>query len=131
MKNSPNLGSRADGYLRRRWTPPFRRLGPLLVGGIVVWSIASLFVGDRGLARLLELRWREEELSAELHTMKKEAENLKWQLAESGPMAVERPAREKFSMQRPGEIVYYFPRTDAPQPAVDAEEGPTPEPSER
>ena len=116
----PRLGRRpaaaeesaAGGYLRRTWQPATRRIVPLLIGAAVVFSLSSLLLGDRGVAQLWELAWRENELKTELSALERDAANLKWELGETGTMAVERPAREKFHMQRSGEIVYYFPRTN-------------------
>lgn len=107
---APLSDSRSDGYLRRRWRPALHRLAPVFFGAVVLLSLLSLFLGDRGLAQLWELAWKERELRAELTSLERDAANLRWELGESGAMAVERPAREKFHMQRPGEIVYYFPR---------------------
>lgn len=101
-----------DSYLRRPWKSATQRVLPILLGAAVVFSILSLVLGDRGVAQLWELAWRQKELRGELGSLELEAANLRWELEETGSMAVERPAREKFHMQRPGEIVYYFPRVE-------------------
>lgn len=100
-------------FLRRSFHSAGSRLLPFVLGAAVLFSILPLLLGDRGVAQLWELGWREKELRSQLQDLEAEAELLAWEARESGPMAVERPAREKFQMQRPGEIVYYFPRGDA------------------
>ncbi|MEZ4648133.1 MAG: septum formation initiator family protein [Candidatus Eisenbacteria bacterium] len=97
-------------YLRKPWRSATQRLVPVLLGAAVIFSCLSLLLGNRGVAQLWELAWRQRELRTELTALERDAENLKWELGETGSMAIERPAREKFHMQRPGEIVYYFPR---------------------
>ena len=103
--------SGAGGYLRRPGRPATQKFLGVLVGAAVIFALLSLVLGDRGVAQLWELAWRQRELRTELTALERDAENLRWELGETGTMAVERPAREKFQMQRPGEIVYYFPRT--------------------
>lgn len=110
-------------YLRRSFRSAGSRLLPILLGAGVLFSVLPLVLGDRGIAQLWELGWQEKELRTRLEGLEAEAELLAWEARESGAMAVERPAREKFQMQRPGEIVYYFPREEA-RPGSDAPTAP-------
>ena len=103
-------GEDRSEYLRRPWRSATQRVVPVLLGAAVAFSFLSLLLGNRGIAQLWELARRQRELRTELASLERDAENLKWELGETGSMAIERPAREKFHMQRPGEIVYYFPR---------------------
>jgi cell division protein FtsB len=99
-------------FLRRRLGTP-RRLVPVALALGTAWLALSLVFGANGLVRLWELRAREAELEAELDGLEAAQEDLRWELSEPAPMALERSARETFDLQRPGEIVYRFPRTPA------------------
>jgi cell division protein FtsB len=100
-------------YARRPWKSARTRILPLvlLLGG--AWIGLSLIFGTNGLVRLWELKAREKSLQAKLESVSKDHDDLQSELQEPAPLALERSAREKFDLQRPGEIVYRFPRVPA------------------
>jgi cell division protein FtsB len=77
------------------------------------WIALTLVFGTNGVVRLFELKTREKNLQARLAEVSKEHDALQRELQEPAPLALERSAREKFDLQRPGEIVYRFPRVPA------------------
>ena len=100
-------------YAHRPWKSARARILPLLflLGG--AWIALSLVFGTNGVVRLWELTAREKHLQAKLEEDSEEHDELQRELEEPAPLALERSAREKFDLQRPGEIVYRFPRVPA------------------
>lgn len=103
-------GARTERYFRGLWVSS--RSGFLATAGILAvgWFAFSVVASDHGLIRLWELSEQENALSARLQALNDQESQVRWELGEDPVMRLERPAREKFQMQRPGEIVFYFPR---------------------
>ena len=112
--------NQAETYLRRV-SLPRRHLGWALCTLVLGWGVVSLVLSDWGLVDLWELEAKETHLRAELQDLKEQAEEVDWELSEPGGMEIERPAREKFEMQRPGEIVYHFAAPKENQTNVESE----------
>lgn len=125
-------------YAQRPWKSASARILPSLLILGAAWAVFSLVFGTNGVVRLWELKAREKILQARLEAVSKEHDELQRELQEPAPLALERSAREKFDLQRPGEIVYRFPRVPAETFAVpdarsaegDAPHADTPEPAE-
>lgn len=100
-------------YAQRPWKSARARILPLLFLLAGAWIALTLVFGTNGVVRLFELKAREKNLQAKLAEVSKEHDALQRELQEPAPLALERSAREKFDLQRPGEIVYRFPRVPA------------------
>jgi cell division protein FtsB len=97
-------------YARRPWKSAQARILPLVFLAGAAWIGLSLTFGTNGVVRLWELKAREKILHAKLESVTSDYDELQSELREPAPLALERSAREKFDLQRPGEIVYRFPR---------------------
>ncbi len=89
-----------------------RRKKVLIAGGFLfaAYLLASFILGEMGLVKYYRMKAQYESLTSEIAGMKqdnvklvKEVESLK-----SDPACIERIAREKLGLARPGEIVYYY-----------------------
>ena len=104
---------RGDGpgkrYLRGR--PPLRRFPgwPLVAAGAlgVALLTASALLGDNGLASWQRLKHERAEAEAEVERLRAYRRSLEARIEglRSDPAALERLAREKYSMHRPGESI--------------------------
>lgn len=99
---------RGDSGLRRKAAT----LASLLL--LVAFVVGSFF-GDRGILNLLSQEHRAMALRLELETLRDENASLSTEIValRSDPRAVERLARERLGLARPGEKVFLI-REDAP-----------------
>jgi cell division protein FtsB len=104
-------GNRSRGEIQR--AALFRRraflLGSLLGGA---YLLLSLIFSDMGLLKHRTMLRIERRLEEEQETLTGENERLRQEIEalRSDPGAIERAARERLGMVRPGEIVYRFYR---------------------
>jgi cell division protein FtsB len=102
-------GNRSRGEIER--AALFRRrvflLVSLLGGG---YLLLSLFFSDMGLLKHRTMIQVQRRLEEEQETLTDENERLRQEIKalRSDPAAIERAARERLGMSRPGEIVYRF-----------------------
>lgn len=86
----------------------------IVLGGVsVLWS---LIMGEMGVVKYMRMKSQEHALRVEIEHLKKdnlrlleEVRALKYDSA-----YIERIARDKIGLARPGEIVYYYGETDMP-----------------
>ena len=112
-------GARTERYFRGLWVSSRSGFLAMAALGAIGWFAYSVVASDHGLFRLWELGQQEKQLSARLAELNEQEDLIQWELGEDPVMRLERPAREKFQMQRPGEIVFYFPRGATPSSSAD------------
>jgi len=97
----------------RAWRP---RAG-WIVAGLLGLLAAAALLGDNGLIRLWELRWRVTTLHREVQQLEAENERLSRSIdrLREDPSVVEQIARERLGLVRPGERVLRFPAAPAPR----------------
>jgi cell division protein FtsB len=111
----------SERYLRGRWASHRRGFYWMAVAAIGCWIVYSLVVSDHGIIRLFELDRQADALAVRLDGLDQQEQEVNWQLHEDGLMQIERTAREKFDMSRPGEIVFYFPTREEGKPRAAAQ----------
>lgn len=96
--------------LRRRFRPkPLTPKRKLLLSGLVVLPVLAVFMfGNRGLVKRFSLESRYDRVHEELYHERKMGDSLQREIAhlKNDTLAVEKLARERFGMARPGERVY-------------------------
>jgi len=96
-----------------------RRLLPAL---LLLWAgYAALLGGEYSWSRLREIRAEIATEARRLDELRSANEALRVRVGalESDPVALERIARERFGMIRPGELLYRFAEPMEPMPAPD------------
>lgn len=101
---------------------PLENYKAAIVGGAVIVAIAfsSLFLGENDLRELWDLRTKQGELEEHIFELQAGNARMRERIARlrTDPRAIERLARERLGLVRPGEIVYIseHERTLAPYP---------------
>ena len=81
----------------------------LLIFGIIVMLTATMIFANKGLWRHVQLRREissEQEKQAKLDTTEKSLRKQVDQLQKEDPTTIERVARERYGMKKPGETIY-------------------------
>lgn len=75
-----------------------------------VYLLASSVFGEMGLVKYFRMRAQYQDLKAEITDLKRDNVQLftEVDMLKSDPACIERIAREKLGLARPGEIVYYY-----------------------
>lgn len=96
--------------LRRRFRPkPLTPKRKLLLSGLAVLPVLAVFTfGNRGLVKRFSLESRYDRVHEELYHERRMGDSLQREIAhlKNDTLAVEKLARERFGMARPGERVY-------------------------
>jgi len=95
---------------RKRGTAPTRRF-VWVAAGLGIWGIAYTFFGAGGLVGVHRARDDVEELQQEIVEAEHDNQALRERirLLRSDPMTIEREARERLGLVKPGEKVYLLP----------------------
>lgn len=95
---------------RRRFRPrPLTPKRKLLLGALVALPVLAVFTfGNRGLVKRFSLESRYDRAHEELYRERRVGDSLQQEIAhlKNDTLAVEKLARERFGMARPGERVY-------------------------
>jgi cell division protein FtsB len=104
---------RKRNYLKtERRASNSRRKTALLVAAVVLggYFLVSLVLGEMGLIKYVRMKARYDTLTDEIATLKGDNAALfdEVRALKSDPDRLERLARDKLGLARPGEIVYYY-----------------------
>ena len=95
---------------RRRFRPkPLTTRRKLLLSGLVALPVLAVFTfGNRGLIKRFSLESRYNDARRELYQDRRMSDSLQQEIShlKNDTLAVEKLARERFGMARPGERVY-------------------------
>ena len=86
----------------------FPQITTLLLVVVLIGCVSLLFFSDRGLVSLWELKKEKVEIQQEINSLRKEISNLKRESEklEFDQDYIEKTAREKLKMVKPGEKVF-------------------------
>jgi len=92
---------------RAVWTKRLLIAGIVLVGIIALWRFV---VGEMGVVKYYRMSAHARDLRGEIERMKKDNTRLSKEVAalKSDTAFLERMARDKIGLARPGEVVYYY-----------------------
>ncbi len=85
----------------------------ILLGAAAVFAVyllASFILGEMGLVKYFRMKAQERATLDEVETLKQDNARLQREvrLLRNDPAYIERTARDKLGLARPGEIVYYY-----------------------
>jgi cell division protein FtsL len=98
---------KADRSSRRaRWKTPLIAAGVLLV----LYFIITRVVGEMGVVKYYRMRAQRTALTEEISKLKQDNARLRKEVSslKNDSSYIERVARDKLGLARPGEIVYYY-----------------------
>jgi cell division protein FtsL len=98
---------KADRSSRRaRWKTPLIAAGVLLV----LYFIVTRVVGEMGVVKYYRMRAQRTALTEEISKLKQDNARLRKEVSslKNDSSYIERVARDKLGLARPGEIVYYY-----------------------
>ena len=110
----------------RQWLD-WRRRALVIVeiagGGVCLWLLVALWVGDMGLPRYMAMRDHAAQLDQEILALKKENSQLRGEIGrlQHDPAKIEQLARERLGYVRKGEQVYQI--SPEPAPGRSGQEG--------
>lgn len=86
------------------------RMGALLLGSALLYLLVSSIFGEMGLIKYYRMRQQCGALSREISALRKDNGRLVYEVyaLKNDPAYIERIARDKLGLARPGEIVYYY-----------------------
>jgi cell division protein FtsB len=93
------------------------------IGAVVsFYLLVPLIVGDMGIVKYFRMRQTQHQLQEEIQQLSDENKKIEGEIhaLRSDPTRIERLARERLGLVRPGEVVYQFqvpPRLEPPPPA--------------
>ncbi len=94
-----------------------RRRGLLILGGALLgmYFLATFIFGEMGLVKYYRMKAQFNALLQETETLKQENVQLLKDVRalKTDPAVIERIARDKLGLARPGEIVYYYQETNS------------------
>ncbi|OGW41499.1 MAG: hypothetical protein A2010_07560 [Nitrospirae bacterium GWD2_57_9] len=104
---------RKRNYIKTDRSSLSARRKKLLIAGAALFGVylAAAFVfGEMGLVKYYRMRSQYRQLNQDILSMKQDNEKLlkEVQSLRSDPDCIERLARDKLGLARPGEIVYYY-----------------------
>ena len=104
-KRHYNLGIHASA--RAVWTKRLLIAGAVLIGCIALWKFV---VGEMGVVKYYRMSAHARDLKSEIEQMKKDNMLLSKEVAalKTDAAFLERMARDKLGLARPGEVVYYY-----------------------
>ncbi len=109
-------GQQSRRYLRVQRVKPFwtRRAKLVLAGLLIVFTIPVVF-GDYGLLRIIELRRERRQLEEKIahYKMKVRLLEIKKQKLLNDPFTIEKIARERCGLYKPGELIFIFEDADS------------------
>jgi len=87
---------------------------------VLFYLLVPLIVGDMGLVKYFRMRQTQHRLQEEIQQLSEENKKIEGdiQALRSDPARIERLARERLGLVRPGEVVYQFLPTPLPQPSI-------------
>jgi cell division protein FtsB len=108
QRDRPRRHQRASGLLSSRSVSPRRRIKGLLFLVFLIAAAYEFVGGDYGVYRIRNQRRQIELLKAEVQKMRADNEALRRHVAllENDPATIEKIARERYGMAKPGETVY-------------------------
>ena len=112
-KDAPNKDRR---FLRVKPERPFwNKAIKLALIGVIGVSAFSIIFGNYGLLRILELRNESKHIEEQIayYKMKKKILETKRDKLQDDPYTIEKHARERLGMYRPGDAVFLFPDADS------------------
>ena len=91
---------------RARWKAPLIAAGVLLV----LYFLVTRVVGEMGMVKYYRMRTQRTSLTEEIANLKQDNARLRKEVfsLKSDSAYLERVARDKLGLARPGEIVYYY-----------------------
>jgi cell division protein FtsB len=99
-----------------------RRKKLLIAAGILValYLLVSFVFGEMGLVKYYRMKAHYDAVTAEIAKMKQDNARLRKDVSalKTDPVYVERIARDKLGLARPGEIVYYYDNTSSKSPIL-------------
>lgn len=104
---------RKRNYIKTDRSSRVARRKKLLIGaGILIafYLLASFIFGEMGLVKYYRMKAQYNALTADIDLLKRDNAKLRQDVyaLKNVPAAVERIARDKLGLARPGEIVYYY-----------------------
>jgi len=92
---------------RAVWTKRLFTAGIVLIGCLALWKFV---VGEMGVVKYYRMSAHASDLRKEIGHMKTDNARLSKEVAalKSDPAFLERMARDKIGLARPGEVVYYY-----------------------
>ncbi len=77
-----------------------------------IYLIITLFFGDRGLLKYIELKKTEARMERQIKELKKDNEHLRSEIKSlrEDPFYIEKHAREDFGLARPDEYIFQYDR---------------------
>ena len=77
---------------------------------VALYLLASFVFGEMGLVKYYRMQAQYRSLTADIERLKQDNEKLgrEVRLLKTDPACIERIARDKLGLARPGEIVYYY-----------------------
>jgi len=102
-----NYNLRTLSSARTVWTKRLLIAGAVLIGSIALWKFV---VGEMGVVKYHRMSAYARDLKNEIEHMKKENVLLSKEVAalKTDAAFLERMARDKLGLARPGEVVYYY-----------------------
>ena len=93
--------------VRAVWTKRLLIAGAVLIAGIALWRF---IVGEMGVVKYYRMSAHARDLRSEIDRMKKDNVRLSKEVAalKHDAAYLERMARDKIGLARPGEVVYYY-----------------------
>jgi cell division protein FtsB len=87
-----------------------RKIGLLLLIAVAVYALWALMVGEMGVIKYYRMRAQERSMRAEIGHLKQDNLRLMEEVRslKGDPAYLERMARDKIGLARPGEVVYYY-----------------------
>jgi cell division protein FtsB len=104
---------RKRNYLKTDRANPVARRKKLLMAGVIFLALyltASFIFGEMGLVKYFRMQSQYNALTEEIAVLKRDNAKLRKNVyaLKNDPAYIERIARDKLGLARPGEIVYYY-----------------------
>jgi len=104
---------RKRNYIKTDRSARAARWKRLFIGACILLSayfLASFILGEMGLIKYYRMKEQYNSLTAEIARLKRDNANLRTNVhsLKNDPAYIERIARDKLGLARPGEIVYYY-----------------------
>jgi cell division protein FtsB len=102
-----NYHLRVRASVRAAWTKRLLIAGAVLIAGFALWRFV---VGEMGVVKYYRMSAHARDLRNEIERMKKDNARLSKEVAalKTDTAFLERMARDKIGLARPGEVVYYY-----------------------